>query len=568
MPIDYFGGYNRGMENLSRAFISSREQSRADREETRRLREDERRNRLTTLQLETGQEQLEKLRDERRKNREIEADIQGIPTTKKTMISAGGPEETEDWGVTTQETPISPQELAQQRMGVYLKHRRPVEAGQEQNIVAGQQTVGIQQETAQRAQRKEITDAINSAFKASGYDINRTKAMLKMRLASNPVPGITTEMIDHIQNILPSGEIDIKTKEGIVAVLLPDGSTKIMAQPKTTEPKLITGEDPVTGKPIRILDKPGAIPREKPETSHNVTEIPSPDGKTAQKMQYNPQTQKYDIPVGERYATKSQVININTALKEAEGFATWTPEAKEQAFMFNAISGEPPVSTRGFAGTDRQKYAKGFSQWQLDKGLRPGDLALMRADYKAGDVSLKNMSKQEAPMSAFVGNINKQIARVQQLYDNNDRIGIRLIDLPVREIKMRAKGSGDEAVKASYLLEISNEIGKLSSGASASVQQLSDSAKEDWKKVHDPNLSFKEIMKVVNATRDQANMRMQTWRDAKEEVRTQLRGMGVTGQNVGESPGGRPTLPKIGDVVKGYKFKGGNPADKNSWEKQ
>ena len=82
-------------------------------------------------------------------------------------------------------------------------------------------------------------------------------------------------------------------------------------------------------------------------------------------------------------------------------------------------------------------------------------------------------------------------------------------------------------VKASYLLEISNEIGKLSSGASGSVQQLSDSAKEDWKKVHDVNLSMKDIMQIVNATRDQANMRMSTWRQAKEEVRSQIKNVGI-----------------------------------------
>jgi hypothetical protein len=29
-----------------------------------------------------------------------------------------------------------------------------------------------------------------------------------------------------------------------------------------------------------------------------------------------------------------------------------------------------------------------------------------------------------------------------------------------------------------------------------------------------------------------------------------------------------PSAPKVGDVVKGYKFKGGNPSDKNNWEKQ
>jgi hypothetical protein len=159
------------------------------------------------------------------------------------------------------------------------------------------------------------------------------------------------------------------------------------------------------------------------------------------------------------------------------------------------------------------------------------------------------MAKQEGPMSAFVGNINKQIEKVKQLYDNNDRIGLRLIDKPIRDLKVLAKGSGDEAVKASYLLEISNEIGKLSSGASASVQQLSDSAKEDWKKVHDPNLSFKEIMKVVNATRDQANMRLQSWREAKQEVRQTMMGIGGETPTV-QTP--NPVVPSI-ELPNGYK---------------
>ncbi len=215
------------------------------------------------------------------------------------------------------------------------------------------------------------------------------------------------------------------------------------------------------------------------------------------------------------------------ATTEAKGtFKDWTPEAKEQEFTLHMITGKPPVSAAGLGGNDRQQYGKEYAQWKVDKGIRPQDVGLMQADYKSGDMSLRNMTKQEAPMEAFVGNINKQIDKVKQLYDNNDRTGLRLIDLPVRELKMRAVGSGDEAVKASYLLEISNEIGKLSSGASASVQQLSDSAKEDWKKVHDPNLSLSEIMKVVNATRDQANMRLSTWKAAKETVRNQIKSIG------------------------------------------
>jgi hypothetical protein len=267
-----------------------------------------------------------------------------------------------------------------------------------------------------------------------------------------------------------------------------------------------------------------SLPKQNTDTPHTIKKISS-DGKTEQTFQYNPKStkeDKYDIPIGEPHPVAKQVLSISDQNKQKEGFSSWTPEAKKQEFKEHMITGQPPVNVRGLAGNDRQIYAKEYAQWKVDNQFSPQDVALIKSDYKAGDMSLKNMTKQEAPMSAFVLNINRQISKIEELYKANDRIGLRLIDRPIRELRVMAKGSGDEAVKASYLLEISNEIGKLSSGASASVQQLSDSAKEDWKKVHDPNLSMKEIMKVVNATRDQANMRISTWKEAKQEVRKNI----------------------------------------------
>jgi hypothetical protein len=288
------------------------------------------------------------------------------------------------------------------------------------------------------------------------------------------------------------------------------------------------------------------------DTPHTIKKV-SADGKYEQTYQYNPSSNKddkYDIPIGERHPVTKQVLSIDSENKKKEGFGTWTPEAKKQEFTEFMITGQQPVNTRGLAGEDRKLFAKEYAQWKVDNKYTPQDVALMKTDYKAGDMSLKNMTKQEAPMSAFVLNINQQIAKVEELYKLNDRVGLRLIDRPVRELRVIARGSGDEAVKASYLLEISNEIGKLSSGASASVQQLSDSAKEDWKKVHDPNLSFKEIMKVVNATRDQANMRMTTWREAKQEVRKNIQSLAVKNSEYEPFDIALPAGIKPEDIIK------------------
>jgi len=294
------------------------------------------------------------------------------------------------------------------------------------------------------------------------------------------------------------------------------------------------------------------LPKESSAAPHLVTKT-SPDGKYEQQYQYNPNApgeDKYTIPIGDKHPVKNQVLSIDAQAKQDVGFKSWTPEAKQQEFMEHMITGTPPVNTRGLAGGDRQQYAKEFAQWKVDRGFTPQDAALMKTDYKAGDMSLKNMAKQEAPMSAFVLNINKQVNKLEELFKDADRSGLRLADLPLRDLRVKAKGSGKEAVLASYLLEVSNEIGKLSSGASASVQQLSDSAKEDWKKVHDVNLSPREIMYVLNATKDQANMRMTTWREAKQEVRKTMQFLGTDNSNLQPFDKPLPLKTKDGRDVK------------------
>lgn len=218
--------------------------------------------------------------------------------------------------------------------------------------------------------------------------------------------------------------------------------------------------------------------------------------------------------LGKSVPTKNQVDDTKT-------FASWTPEEKETEFKRAILSGKDYK----FSNRDAQStsdYKKEISSWINSRGLTPATIGRIQSKYKSLDMSLKNMTKQEAPMSAFVMNINEQIKKVEQLYNEVDRTGARLVDLPIRELKTKAMGSGKEANLASYLIEISNEIGKLSTGSSASIRELSDSAQKQWGKIHDPNLSFKEIMTVLNGTRDQGNMRLDTWRKSIGNVEQEM----------------------------------------------
>jgi len=139
-----------------------------------------------------------------------------------------------------------------------------------------------------------------------------------------------------------------------------------------------------------------------------------------------------------------------------------------------------------------------------------------RTNIKALQGSLNQQQKQRGMMGSFVKNLNKQLGRVDQIMkDVIQRVGVRAMDLPIREWRTRFVGSGHEKVLESYLIEISNEIGKLSTGSAQSIRELSTDAQERWAKIHDPNLSFKELKLILDETQTMGNMRLKS---TEEEI--------------------------------------------------
>ncbi|HSW40418.1 MAG TPA: hypothetical protein VLL97_13095 [Acidobacteriota bacterium] len=214
---------------------------------------------------------------------------------------------------------------------------------------------------------------------------------------------------------------------------------------------------------------------------------------------------------------------------DADSFRNWTTEEKRFHFdQYLANGTRPSFAPRDISG--RRAFDREVAHYATGKGIDGNDIQLNKADYGALKGSLNFQQKSYNMASSFANNLNHQMDKVDKLMAELDRTGIRAVDLPWRKLKTRFVGSGREQELESYLMEISREIGKLSTGSQASVAELSVGAQEKWDKVHDPNLSLPELKKVLNATRDQANMRMKSLRDEIAKTRTALK-------NVGKVPG-------------------------------
>ena len=153
-----------------------------------------------------------------------------------------------------------------------------------------------------------------------------------------------------------------------------------------------------------------------------------------------------------------------------------------------------------------------------------------RAIEKSLSGSLVQQQRNRGAMGNFVLNINGQLAKVDEIMNNViGRVGVRAIDVPIRELNMRYKGSGHEQVLEAYMKEISVEIFKLSQGSSASVALLPEKGRIEWEKIHDPNLSYRELKKVIEGTRDMANIRLKSVND---EIKATVENLSSVRENI------------------------------------
>lgn len=227
----------------------------------------------------------------------------------------------------------------------------------------------------------------------------------------------------------------------------------------------------------------------------------------------------------DKRATNKIVIKTELANQDKDLFNNWSKGEQESAIIYHLITGKPMSTVSSFDMVNKRQYTHGMAKFRESKGITPQQIAAMQADYKSMDMSTRNLRKQYDSMNGFVRNLDKQIDEVEAAFKKLPRTSLKLANMPIVKLRTLATGSGDEAAIASYLLEISNEAGKLSTSSTASVRELSKEGQDRWNKIHDPSLSFADLRKVLRATRQQANIRLESQREAMQMVKDELVGM-------------------------------------------
>jgi len=171
-----------------------------------------------------------------------------------------------------------------------------------------------------------------------------------------------------------------------------------------------------------------------------------------------------------------------------------------------------------------------------------------RARYSALKASLGQQEKNLGAMGSFVQNINGQVTKIEGMSrDIVNRVGIRALDVPWRELNTRFIGSGQEQVMAAFMKEISAEIQKLSQGSTASVALLPETGRKEWERIHDVNLPLSELIIVLKGTRNMANIRLKSVKDERDRTLGHLenvRDINVAPPAPSRSTSGKPVSSK------------------------
>ncbi|MCW6531194.1 hypothetical protein NED98_13155 [Sphingomonas sp. MMSM20] len=236
-----------------------------------------------------------------------------------------------------------------------------------------------------------------------------------------------------------------------------------------------------------------------------------------------------------------------------------------------AAGGDMPQLGMGKdAATLRQAILQRAAQIQLGRGMSGGDSNLLHADTKSAGMALTALQKTRNSLDPFIKTFDGAADQVRKLAPQGVGGSIPVFNRWIQAGRQAV--TGDPAVSKFNVAinAVANENAKIMSGASGGAV-TSDSARHEAMSLINNAMTLDQLNSVLDQMHTDSQLRIRSLDDRATTLRGIISGNSAAGPAPNSSPG-RQTVPAkaapaIGAVVRGYKFRGGNPADRNSWVK-
>lgn len=224
-----------------------------------------------------------------------------------------------------------------------------------------------------------------------------------------------------------------------------------------------------------------------------------------------------------REPTATEILDEQQRRKVGEYEEKYGGGASEEAWDFAArqylATGQmPPMGRSSFA---RSKIMSMAAEIAKTEGIDVPELVTQQANIKAYKMAMTDITKFSERVKVYTRVIEKNSDYLETLASKYNLTGPRFANMPVNSLR-QFMGSGDFAALKLALKSLSNEVAKVESG-SLGIAEVSVEQGKVMERIHDPNLSFGELMKVVQTGRQLGENRELALEQQLEELRGTIR---------------------------------------------
>lgn len=205
-----------------------------------------------------------------------------------------------------------------------------------------------------------------------------------------------------------------------------------------------------------------------------------------------------------------------------------------------------------------------------EMGLQPQDIGTVRAQKAALDKTLKELTVRSEAIELFASKVEKDMKTFDALLDKASVGAPTILSRPINVLR-REFSSPELAQLDLAAKQVATEYERLITGGALSIAQLHVGAQEDARKLINGDMTPKQARAVMETMNAEMKNAREAAHESRKRVSDQMRSLGTGAPDTGGAApapaAGKPAPPAVGTVKGGYRFKGGNPADKANWER-